>query len=77
MNAVVYLGLAIFILGGIGLLIAAFRTSVLWGLICIIIAPASILYTVMHWHDAKNPFLLQLCGVVLLLVGAYSTGSLP
>ena len=71
MIAIQYLGLAIFILGGIGLLIAAFRTNVLWGIGCIVIPPAAILYTFMHWQDAKNPFLLQLCGFFLLLVSVY------
>lgn len=75
MIAVQYLGLAIFIIGGIGLLIAAFRTSVLWGLGCIVIAPIAILYTVMHWQEAKNPFLLQVSALVVLLISTYSVGS--
>ncbi len=32
MEALVYLGLVVFIIGGIGTLIAAFMTSILWGL---------------------------------------------
>lgn len=75
MIAVQYLGLAIFIIGGIGLLISAFRTSVLWGLGCIVIAPIAILYIVMHWQEAKNPFLLQVCGLVVLLISVYLVGS--
>jgi uncharacterized membrane protein len=74
MIAIQYLGIAIFILGGIGLLIAAFRTSLLWGLGCLVVVPAAILYTVMHWQDAKNPFLLQLCGLTLILVSVYLVG---
>ena len=74
MIAIQYIGLAIFILGGIGLLIAAFRTSVLWGIGCIVIAPAAILYILMNWQDAKNPFLLQLWGLVLVLVSVYLVG---
>ncbi len=62
------LGILIIIIGGIGFLIAAFRSSILWGLFCILIAPVSIIYLVLHWSEAKNPFFLQLLGVAVLLI---------
>ncbi len=75
MTAVLYIGLGVFVVGGIGLLIAAFRTNVWWGLGCIVIAPVAILYTLLHWQEAKNPFLLQLFGLAILLGGAYGGGA--
>ena len=75
MTAILYLGFAIFLVGGIGLLIAAFRTSILWGVGCVVIAPAAIIYTVLHWTDAKNPFLLQVSGLAIMLLSSYLSGS--
>ncbi len=75
MTVLLYIGLIIFIIGGIGLLIAAFRTSIMWGIGLILIAPAAIFYTVLHWKEAKNPFLLQLFGLAVLLVGSSAGGT--
>ena len=69
MEALVYLGLGVFIIGGIGTLIAAFKTSIWWGFGCLLISPLSLLFLVMHWGDAKNPFFLQLMGFAIMLIG--------
>jgi len=69
MVALVYLGLAVFIVGGIGTLIAAFKVGFVWGLACFI-PPVSLLFLVLHWDVAKNPFLLQLAGFALVLFGS-------
>ena len=69
MEALAYLGVILFIIGGIGTLIAAFKTSILWGLGCLFIAPVSLVFLVLHWDVAKNPFFLQLAGVALLFLG--------
>ena len=71
-----FLGLGIFVLGGIAFLIAAFRTSIMWGLGCIFIAPVQIIYLFAHWDDAKNPFLIQVIGGVIMLIAAYTQGML-
>jgi len=65
-----YLGLAVFIIGGIGTLIASFKTSILWGLGCLFIAPVSLIFLVLHWDVAKNPFFLQLFGIALVFIGS-------
>jgi hypothetical protein len=64
-----YVGLAVFIAGGIGTLIAAFKTSLWWGLGCLFIAPVSLVFLFMHWGVAKNPFFLQLAGIGIMLLG--------
>ncbi|WP_460804632.1 excalibur calcium-binding domain-containing protein [Microbulbifer agarilyticus] len=71
-----YVGLGIFVIGGIGLLIAAFRTGILWGLAILLIAPVSIIYLIVHWQDAKGPFKLQLLGLFVILGVAYTNGGL-
>ena len=70
MEALLYVGLGIFIIGGIGTLIAAFKTSVLWGVGCLLIAPVSLLFLIMHWNNAKNPFFLQLIGFGIIFFGS-------
>ena len=70
MIAIGYLGIALLILGGIGTLLAAFKTSILWGLGCLLIAPVSLIFLILHWDVAKNPFFLQLIGLALAFVGS-------
>ena len=70
MSALAYLGVALVIIGGVGTLIAAFKTSILWGVGCILLAPVSLIFLVLHWNVAKNPFFLQLAGLVLLFFGS-------
>ena len=67
-------GLGIFIIGGIGFLIAAFRTSLIWGLCCLFISPIQIIYLFVHWDSAKKPFLIQLVGGLVMLTSAYFKG---
>ena len=68
-----YIGLAIFIIGGIGFLIAAFKNSILWGLGCLLLYPVSIIFLILNWNDAKNPFFLQLfCAGIMLLGTMFS-----
>ena len=74
-DIIFYLGLGIFIIGGIGLLIAAFRTSILWGLAVLLIAPVALIYLVVHWQDAKGPFKLQVFGLIIIAVLAYTNGG--
>ena len=77
MNEIIlYLGLGVFIIGGIGLLIAAFRTSILWGLAVLLIAPVAILYLLIHWQDAKGPFKTQVFGFLIILLSAYLSGGI-
>lgn len=72
---VLYAGLGVFILGGIGFLIAAFRTSILWGLAVLFIAPVAIIYLIVHWQDAKGPFKMQMFGFLIMAVFAYMSGG--
>lgn len=69
-------GAALLLIGGLGFLLTAFRTGILWGLAVIFIPPASIVFLVMHWQSAKGAFKLQLLGLAIVLVAVYlSHGS--
>ncbi|MBA4500854.1 hypothetical protein [Marinobacterium marinum] len=77
MEIMAFIGILILIIGGIGFLIAAFRTSVIWGLACLLISPVSIIYLVLHWPEAKNPFFLQLAGLAVVLFSGFMGADMP
>lgn len=70
-NIVQFVGIGIFILGGIFFLIEAFRTSLLWGFGCLFITPVTIFYLILYWNNAKKAFSIQVVGTIILLAGAY------
>ena len=72
-----YLGLIILVIASIGFLIAAFKESILWGLGCLLLGPVSIVFLIMHWNEAKNPFFLQLIGLAIMFTGLYFFGPQP
>ncbi len=63
------LGILIAIVGGIWFLVVAFQESILWGLGCIFVPFVSLVFLVMHWQVAKKPFLIQMLGTALMIVG--------
>ena len=70
------IGLTIFFIGGLGLLIAAFRTNILWGIGIILFAPAAFIFIILNWNEAKNPFFLQLLGLVITYFSSNGLQSL-
>lgn len=69
------IGFAFLLVGGIGLLIAAFRVSILWGIGCLILPIIQLVFLVAHWHEAKKPFLLQLAGLVIIFIAIVVYGD--
>jgi len=72
MGFLAYIGIGIIFIGGIGFLIAAFKESIWWGLGCIFISPVSLIFLILNWSEAKNPFFLQLLGIAIVFVAAFS-----
>ncbi|HEU0154133.1 MAG TPA: hypothetical protein VFQ84_12400 [Arenimonas sp.] len=66
------LGLILMVIGGLWTLFAAFSTSIWWGLGCLLFSPAALVFLILHWDVAKNPFFLQLVGVALWYFGSTS-----
>ncbi len=66
MEILSYIGILVLIIGAIGLLVAAFKESLLWGFGCLFISPVSIVFLIMHWSEAKNPFFIQLAGLAII-----------
>ena len=53
----------------IWLLVGAFRESMVWGLACLFIPFAVLVFAFKFWDEAKMPFLGYLAGSILLVVG--------
>ncbi|RLE25922.1 MAG: hypothetical protein DRJ61_14910 [Acidobacteria bacterium] len=51
------------------LLVIAFRESTVWGLVCLCIPFAVLVFGFKFWNEAKIPFLVCLAGSILLAVG--------
>lgn len=60
--------------GGIWLIVLAFRKSVAWGLLCLFISPVAIVFAIQNWAIAKRPFLIEIGGVVILIIGSVLMG---
>lgn len=69
------LGWLVALVGGIMLLIVAFRESVLWGIGCLIIPFVALIFVIMHWSAAKKAFFIQLAGLALIFIGVVLGGS--
>ncbi|CAG35464.1 hypothetical protein [Desulfotalea psychrophila] len=69
-----FVGFAICLFGGIAFLIAAFSTGIIWGLACLFIAPVQIIYLIIHFREAKGPFLIQVVGGIIMFLASYRDG---
>ena len=67
-------GFAAIGIGGLWFLITAFLESILWGLICLFTGVGNLIFLIIHWRSAKRPFLLQVLGVALVVIGGVVAG---
>lgn len=67
----VVVGGIICLIGSIMFLIVAFKESILWGIACLIIPFAALVFLFMHWDRAGKPFLIYLAGIVPIALGAF------
>jgi mycoredoxin len=58
------LSLAVMGIGSIMCLVAAYRQSFFWGMACLLVPFASLVFIVKCWHEAKNGFLTTVAGLV-------------
>ena len=63
------IGIIISVIYGIILLIRAFEVGILWGLGYIFIPFVSLIFVIVHWEDAKSPFLKGLLAIPFLILG--------
>lgn len=63
------IGYLISLVGGIMLLIEAFRVSVAWGLASLFIPFASFVFIVKYWEVSRRPFFTSLASLPFIVVG--------
>jgi uncharacterized membrane protein len=63
------IGLLVAAVGGIWLAVVAFQESILWGLGCLLVPIVGLVFVLTHWDTAKIPFLVQVAGIILYVVG--------
>jgi hypothetical protein len=74
----VFFGAIACLIGGIGLLIDAFREDFFWGLGCLLFAPVVLAFIVFHWEEAKKAFFIQLIGFGMIFLAVLMvSGSRP
>ena len=64
------------VVGGIWFLIETFKTGALWGLGCLFVPFVSLIWLVLHWQQGSKPFLLQLAGMGVGVLGAMMGGQM-
>lgn len=62
-------GFVVSVIGAIWIIVLAFQESLVWGLLCLIIAPVQLIFGIMNWSEAKVPFLMQIGGGILYFIG--------
>lgn len=67
-SLLIVLGVVAVIVGSITFIIAAFRTSILWGIGTLIFGPVGLAYLILHWSEAKKPFFMQLWGFAFIII---------
>lgn len=50
-------------------LVIAFRTSFVWGLLCLFLPPSGLIFLLVHWNESRVAFLINLAGVGVCVLG--------
>lgn len=74
-TALLFLGIAISAVAGIWFLVVAFRQSILWGLGCLFVPFVSLIFLIVHWSEAKRPFLWSLIALIPIIAGVALSGG--
>ena len=69
MTIAIILGAVVAAIGGVLILITAFRESTSQGLLCLFVPFYQIYYVIKRWRDTKKAFIIVLVGSVILAVG--------
>jgi hypothetical protein len=69
MGALMVIGIFLVIVGGLWQLVVTFQTSIPWGIFSLLFPVVGLIFVIMHWEVAKRPFLWQVAGVVIAVIG--------
>ncbi len=56
-------------------LVVAFRKSVLWGVFCLFLPIVGFFFLIVHWPEAKRPFMWSILAWVVLMIGVALGGG--
>jgi hypothetical protein len=74
-TALYFVGLIISLVGGIWILVNAFKTSIWWGLGSLFVPFVSLIFVIMNWQQNKKPFLISVAGAVVILISVFVMGA--
>jgi ankyrin repeat protein len=63
------IGLLVAAFGGIWIIFKAFQTSIGWGLFTVFCSFGALVWVITHWEDGKKPFLINLGGSIIAILG--------
>lgn len=69
------IGLIVALVGGIWLLVEAFRESILWGLGALFIPFVGLIFAILHWDKGGKPLLIGIVGNVIMFAGRAMAGG--
>jgi hypothetical protein len=72
-----WIGLILCIVGGLWIVVNAFRTSIWWGLGSLIIPLVALIYAIMNFAENKIPLAIYVVGVVVLVASGAFSGQVP
>ncbi|MEH6422477.1 hypothetical protein [Pseudomonas sp. CGJS7] len=70
-----WLGVALCLIGGLWIVINAFRKSIWWGLGSLIIPFVAVVFAIINFAENKIPLAIYVVGIILLVVGMPSGAS--
>lgn len=80
MTVLFVIGVIVSLIGGLLILVEAFRKSILWGLAVMLIPFVGLIFVFMNWSEAKRGFKVWLVGIgIVVLTGVIAgvTGQKP
>lgn len=77
-TATVLLGALMLVVGHVWLVVVAFRTTIVWGLVTLLIPFwGSLVYIAMHWRRSAKPFFVYLGGFACIGCSVLFVMALP
>lgn len=64
-----YLGIVLCLIGGLWIVVNAFRKNIWWGLGSLLIPFVAVVFAIMNFAQNKIPLILYIVGIVLVIVG--------
>lgn len=68
-------GMILGFVGGIWIVVLAFKESVLWGLGSLFVPFVALIFVILHWDVAKKPFFISLASIPCYILAAVVASS--